>query len=82
MPLGQKSTKQFDGQNHTVLVTDPRQNSTSYSYDGNNNLATTTNALLNPTTFIYDPQYFRLTDINDTLLTIPILTTMRPITAP
>lgn len=66
--LGQKSTKQFDGQNHTVLATDPRQNSTSYSYDGNNNLTTITNALLNPTTFVYDPQFFRLTDINDTLL--------------
>jgi RHS repeat-associated protein len=66
--LGQKSTKQFDGQNHTVLATDPRLNSISYSYDGNNNLATTTNALLNPTTFVYAPQYYRLTDINDTLL--------------
>jgi len=66
--LGQKSSKKYDGQNHTVMVTDPRLNSTSYQYDDQNNLTKVISAITTTMTYAYDPATFDLTDVTDALL--------------
>lgn len=68
--LGNRVVKQYDGQNHAKLVTDPRQYKTGYLYDSNLNLSKITNAVgvLNyDTTYQYDDK-LRLSDIFDPLL--------------
>lgn len=64
--IGYKTTKVFDGQDHTVSTIDPRSNSTTYLYDNNHNLTCVTNALNYSVNNAYDSQY-RLTDTNDPL---------------
>lgn len=64
--LGHKLTKEFDGQDHTIKITDPRQKITTFFYDGNHNLTKIKNALNYETTNKYDSQ-FRLTDVIDPL---------------
>jgi len=64
--LGQKSVKEYDGQNHVVKVIDPKLNETIFLYDGNQNLIKNTNAQLKELNFNYDSQ-FRLTDTVDPL---------------
>lgn len=64
--LGQRVTKQFDGQDHIVQVTDPKLNSVNSLYDGQHNLIKVTNALTKTTQYVYDSQS-RLTDTIDPL---------------
>ncbi len=64
--LGYKSTNDFDGENHIVKTTDPRDNVSTFLYDGNHNLTNVTNALNQVTVNAYDGQ-FRLTSVTDPL---------------
>jgi RHS repeat-associated protein len=64
--LGNKTTKAYDGQNHVIAQTNPRNHTTTYEYDGNHNLVKVTDALANETVNAYD-NHFRLTDVTDPL---------------
>jgi len=62
--LGNKTIKEFDGQNHITKITDKRDNDTDFAYDANHNLVSITDALNKKTNLTYDSQ-FRLTSITD-----------------
>jgi YD repeat-containing protein len=64
--LGNKDSKEYDGQFHVVKTIDARGYITRFLYDGNQNLIRTTNALTQSTDYIYDAR-FRLTDTVDPL---------------
>lgn len=64
--LGQRESKNYDGQSHVVSYTDPKLKTTIYSYDGNNNLTIITNPFSKQTVNTYDSQ-FRPTDLTDPL---------------
>jgi len=65
-PLGNRTAKEFDGQDRIVGVIDPRSYKTTYSYDNNHNLRTITDPLGDRINQYYD-SYFRLTHVYDPL---------------
>lgn len=65
--LGQKVTKKYDGQNHTIETTDPRGNTTQYIYDGYHNLVKTINSKQEETIYNYDDPLLPVTSITNHL---------------
>lgn len=64
--LGNRNTKEYDGQNHVTKSVDPRDNAATFEYDGNHNLKKITDQLGKSTNHYYDAQ-FRKTDSTDPL---------------